>query len=217
MKTILCYGDSNLWGFRPGTFDVNTGLAARYSKNKRWTGVLQNRLGEKYNVVEEGVNGRTTDLDEITPGRAFRNGLAFFPMCLESHYPIDLVIFMLGTNDAKLQFNRTVEEITEGMRRLVKAVKTCNKGSGLVTPKIILIAPQPIIEVENLHPQFDGDPVEKSKALSAAYRLMARHEGCEFIDAAHIVNSSKIDGIHLDEAEHELLGLVIAETAEKLI
>src|SRR6185312_15728191 len=124
MKTILCYGDSNLRGFIPGTFDEKTGLSARYAKNKRWTGVLQNKLGDKYDVIEEGLNGRTTNLDEIIPGRPFRNGLALLPACLESHYPIDLVIFMLGTNDTKVQFNRTAEEIAEGMRELVKVIKT---------------------------------------------------------------------------------------------
>jgi lysophospholipase L1-like esterase len=57
MKTILCYGDSNLRGFIPGTFDQKTGVSKRYAKNKRWTGVLQNKLGEEYNVIEEGLNG----------------------------------------------------------------------------------------------------------------------------------------------------------------
>ncbi len=217
MKTILCYGDSNLRGFIPGSFNEKTGLAARYTKNKRWTGIMQNKLGENYTVVEEGLNGRTTSLDEIIPGRPYRNGLPYFPVCLESHYPIDLVIFMLGTNDVKIQFNRTAEEITEGMRQLVKVVKSCDKGPALTAPKILVIVPQPIVKIENLHPQYDGEPIKKSSALSISYKQMAKQEDCEILDTAPIVSSSKLDGIHLDEHEHKILGYAVAEKVMHLL
>ena len=211
MKTILCYGDSNLRGFVPGTYNEKSGLSGRYIKSKRWTGILQHKLGEDFNIVEEGLNGRTTTLNEITPGRPDRNGLALFPATLESHYPIDIVIFLLGTNDTKIQFNQTAEEITERMRKLVKEVKTCNKGPNITAPKILVIAPQPIIKIDCLHPEFDGDPIEKSKLLSSFYKQMTIQEGCEFIDASLIAQSSTIDGVHLDENGHKLLGHAVAE------
>ena len=76
MKTILCYGDSNLRGTIPGPALDKMGLIKpRYPQNKRWTGILQKNLGEEYNVIEEGIGGRTTTLDEIFPGRPYRNGL----------------------------------------------------------------------------------------------------------------------------------------------
>ena len=53
MKRIVCYGDSNTWGYTPGT-------GARYPEDVRWTGRLQRALGPGYAVVEEGLNGRTT-------------------------------------------------------------------------------------------------------------------------------------------------------------
>jgi len=40
MKTILCYGDSNVWGNIPGSYNPETGLSQRFPKNKRWTGIL---------------------------------------------------------------------------------------------------------------------------------------------------------------------------------
>lgn len=211
MKTILCYGDSNLRGFIPGTYDAKSGLSERYIKNKRWTGILQQELGDEFNIIEEGLNGRTTALDEITPGRPNRNGLALLPVILESHYPIDIVIFLLGTNDTKIQFNQTAGEITERMRQLVKEIKTCNKGPNSTSPKILVIAPQPIIKIDSLHPEFDGDPIERSKLLSDFYKQMIIQEGCEFLDASLIVKSSAIDGVHLDESEHKLLGYAVAE------
>ena len=53
---ILCYGDSNTYGQKPD----KTG---RYEANFRWTGVLQDLLGNSYYVVEEGLGSRTTDLN----------------------------------------------------------------------------------------------------------------------------------------------------------
>ncbi len=40
-KNILCYGDSNTWGYDP----VN---ACRYGRDVRWPGVLQKELGDGY-------------------------------------------------------------------------------------------------------------------------------------------------------------------------
>jgi lysophospholipase L1-like esterase len=53
VRTLLCYGDSNTWGYDPAT-------RTRYLPHVRWTGVLAARLGAEYRVVEEGLNGRTT-------------------------------------------------------------------------------------------------------------------------------------------------------------
>jgi len=43
MKTIVCFGDSNTYGRDPVT-------KGRLDKKTRWPGVLQNTLGEDYDV-----------------------------------------------------------------------------------------------------------------------------------------------------------------------
>ncbi len=53
MRRILCFGDSNTWGYDPATED-------RFDDQTRWTGVLQAALGTDFTVIEEGLNGRTT-------------------------------------------------------------------------------------------------------------------------------------------------------------
>ena len=65
MKTILCYGDSNTWGYDPVTQD-------RFPPDTRWPGVLRHELGEGYLVIEEGLNGRTTVWDD--PIEGYKNG-----------------------------------------------------------------------------------------------------------------------------------------------
>ena len=90
MKTILCFGDSNTWGYNPEN-------GQRFGPEERWTGILRNSLGEDYRVIEEGLNGRTTLWDDPIAG--FKNGLDYLMPCLESHMPFDLITIMLGTND----------------------------------------------------------------------------------------------------------------------
>ncbi|SRR5579883_357975 len=210
MRTILCFGDSNLRGFIPGSFDETIGLSRRFSKNKRWTGLLQEKLGNQYHIIEEGMNGRTTNLDELTPGRPFRNGLTYLPFCLESHYPIDLVILQLGTNDVKNQYNRSPRDIAEGLRDLIKMIKTSKKGPAFSAPKIFIIAPQPLKEIPGLEPEYSGEAIFKSEALADLYRQLAHEENCEFLDAGQLFSSSEIDGVHLDENASQLLAEAVA-------
>ncbi len=217
METILCYGDSNVRGTIPGPSLDDAGLIKpRFSKDERWTGILQKKLGDDYNVVEEGIGGRTTTLDDIVRGRPYRNGLKDLPFCLETHYPIDLVIFLLGTNDMQLAYNRSTQQIGEGMRQLVRIVHSCNKGPAMKPPKVLVISPQPIIDIPDLHPQFKGEAIEKSKALAEVYRRISQEEGCEFLDAALLITSSKIDGIHLDRSSCLVLGQAVYQKVHQM-
>ena len=56
MNNILCYGDSNTFGF-------NTKDNSRYDENTRWTAILQKNLGEGYKVINEGMPNRTGFVD----------------------------------------------------------------------------------------------------------------------------------------------------------
>ena len=89
-KVVVCYGDSNTWGADP----AGTG---RFAPDVRWTGVLQAELGSGYKIIEEGLNGRTTNIEDTI--EEDRNGRRQLPPTIESHRPFDLMIIMLGTND----------------------------------------------------------------------------------------------------------------------
>src|SRR5688572_13370016 len=104
MKTILCFGDSNTWGYVPGT-------GKRYPRSERWPGVLQETLGNEFLIIEEGLNARTTTMDDPIRGGAIKNGLTYLRPCLESHAPIDLVLLLLGTNDLKHRFGLSAYDV----------------------------------------------------------------------------------------------------------
>src|SRR6056297_2207238 len=122
MKRILCYGDSNTWGYVPLTGE-------RYDETVRWTMLLQEKLGGDYKIIEEGLNGRTTVLDDpLEPGR---NGLTYLGPCVQSQSPLDLVVLMLGTNDLKRRFSLAPEEIAMGLEKLVLAIAGSGAGRNL--------------------------------------------------------------------------------------
>lgn len=102
---ILCYGDSNTWGYISGSDHQ------RYGNSERWTKVLANLLGDKFEIIEEGLNSRTLISNDPRPGKEGKNGYEYLIPCLDSHDPIDLVILMLGTNELKYTYNKTPEEI----------------------------------------------------------------------------------------------------------
>lgn len=199
MLTILCYGDSNTWGDPPGS-------AGRHSWPVRWTGVLQSSLGNGFRIVEEGLGGRTTCFED--PFSPHRNGLAYLPVALETHYPIDLLIIMLGTNDLKANFNLSAFDIARGAESLLAAAKNFRP----VIEQILLVSPPHVTSSDNfdISLQFP-DGVERSKSLAAYYQRVADVNGCHFFDAATVAQTSPIDGIHLDAQNHKHLGNAFAQ------
>lgn len=64
-------------------------------------------------IIEEGLCGRTTAFeDELRLGR---KGSAALPMILESQYPLDTAIVMLGTNDCKSVYSLSAATIGKGI------------------------------------------------------------------------------------------------------
>jgi lysophospholipase L1-like esterase len=82
---VLCFGDSNTFGVcrrEPGVTGAPTPDPdyVRLDADRRWPGVLQRLLGEGYDVIEEGLNGRTVDSDDSD--RPWLNGRTYFlPTC----------------------------------------------------------------------------------------------------------------------------------------
>ncbi len=206
MKTILCYGDSNTWGYNPTT-------KARYGRDERWPSVLRNELGEEYLVIEEGLNGRTTVWDD--PIEGYKSGKEYLIPCLETHKPIDLVIIMLGTNDLKKRFSLSAFDIAEGAGVLVKIVQKSEAGPGDNAPKVLLLAPPPVAKLTEFADMFEGSE-EKSKKFSQQYRRVAEELGCELLDTAEVIVSSDIDGIHFEVEEHLKLGKAVAVSVREI-
>ncbi len=207
MKTIVCYGDSNTWG-------ADAGSGGRHPLDVRYTGILAAELGSGYRVMEEGLNGRTTNMDDLN--ELNRNGLTYLAPCLETHAPIDLVTIMLGTNDLKSRFNRNPADSAQAAGLLCDIARTMRVGPDGGTAKVLMIAPPVVIEMGDLAGLFVG-AIEKSKQFAYEYGNWANRLGLDFLDAGSIVTSDPLDGIHLDAAAHAALGKAIADKARSMI
>ena len=207
MRTILCYGDSNTWGYDPVTGE-------RFGPDERWPGVLARELGEGYAVIEEGLNGRTTVWED--PIFPYRNGREYLVPCLESHAPLDLVVIALGVNDLKARIAQSASDIADGAGALVEAVEKSATGPDGGAPGVILLAPPPVGELGDSAEMFEGAP-QKSRGFSKHYRRVADKYACGLLDLGELVSVSAIDGVHFEAGEHEKIGREVASKAKEML
>ena len=207
MKRVLCYGDSNTWGYNPVTQD-------RFGKSERWTGQLSRALGSSYDIIEEGLNGRTTVWDD--PIEGYKNGREYLIPCLETHKPIDLVIIFLGVNELKKRFSLSAYDIAEGARVLVEIVQKSGAGRMNGAPWVLLLAPPPVGKLTAFAELFEGAEA-KSRKFAEHYSRVASEAGCSFLDTSKIITSSDLDGIHFEQSEHAKLGQAVAVKIKELI
>jgi lysophospholipase L1-like esterase len=217
---IVAYGDSITYGWIPNANPPSS----RFGPEDRWPGALQKELGSNYQIIEEGLDGRTTDaLDPGSPiSGAQLDGSAYLPACLASHLPVDLVIIMLGTNDLKPVFNRTPLRIALGAAHLIELVNTLNGGVGTSysNPKVLLICPPPLSPVIESGPvfgkMFEGG-LEKSQKLPELYEAVAKMGGADFLNAGSVVSTDGVDGLHLTAASEKKLGAAVAAKVKEIL
>ena len=199
MKSVLAFGDSNTWGLIPGSRNKE-----RYPFDVRWTGILQNRC-KSVRIIEEGLCGRTTAYeDELRPGR---NGVLALPKILESHYPLDAVILMLGTNDCKSAFHAFPEKIGKGIELCLDEIEEY-----LLPCEILLVSPVVLGEdvwKPEKDPEFGKESAPISCALKEEYRKIARKRGTAFLAASDYVQVNNVDSEHLDEEGHRILAMAL--------
>jgi lysophospholipase L1-like esterase len=187
MRTIVCFGDSNTWGYVPG------GEGERYPREVRWPGRLARALADEAEVIAEGLNGRTATVERRDSEG--RNGLPYFLPCLLSHAPVDLVVISLGTNDVNFVAD---DRIARCVGRLVRIARTSEAGPGGGAPQVLVICPPPFLG-HALGPSFDEEL------------------DCELLDLDGVASYSPLDGTHLDEAGHAAVATAVEPRVRALL
>jgi lysophospholipase L1-like esterase len=210
---VLCFGDSNTHG---ASDDPEHG---RLGPDVRWTGRLQRLLGDGYDVVEEGLNGRTTDVDYVD--RPHCNGRTYFPAALMSHQPLDVVVVMLGSNDFKTCFARSAATIANALRGYVDDVAAYVTDRRGRTPALLLLSPIQLDDsvtayVDPTGNGFDARSLEASRGLAAEVRRVAQEHGVLFADAASVARAGG-DGLHLTVDSHAPLARLVADNVIRTV
>ncbi len=194
MKNILCYGDSNTYGFIPNS----NGL--RYDEQNRWTGVLQFELGNNYEIIEEGACDRNGFVDN--PKGMLYSAQKHFPIIVSELKNIDILILALGTNDLQFQYNIDYSVIENKLKNLILIAQR-------KVDNIILIPP--VILEENILDgffkiQFDKTSIAKSKKVGQIYNKLGKLFNCKIFDINTFSKPSNADGLHYDNNTHKLIG-----------
>ncbi len=197
MKKILCFGDSNTFGFNPKN-------GTRFDKNIRWTGVLQNLCTENFQIVENGCNNRTAF--SVNPSGKNFTGNKILPELLNDNF--EYVILSVGINDLQNQYDVSEKDIEIGITNLIEIVRLT-----LPDTKIILISPpaltKNVLKSPFFSTLFNEKSIEKSKKLAKIYERIAQKTGSDFIDLNKIATPSTADGLHFEEEEHKKIATEI--------
>ncbi len=206
MKRVMIYGDSITWGRIPGTTD-------RYDKDTRFTGVAANLLGNNFEIIEEGLRARMFSGDN--PNFENRDGLNQFGPIFGSHVPLDLVVVMLGTNDTNTTTGKSAEEILASSNKYQESIKKWSTELEASPPKLLLVSPPLIIEASmNGDPMFVGAE-QKTRDMATVLKRVASEIGAFFLDGS-IVSGGELEGIHIDEAAHKILGAELSRKISEL-
>lgn len=189
---ILCYGDSNTWGFNPRN-------GARFPEEIRWPGVFRRCLGEGYAVIEDGLNGRT--LCAFAMEGDPLNGSEHLVFVVGAHKSLDLLIFYLGINDLFVDPQISVEGMAGELSDTLDTIGELDPSM-----KLLVVAPLPV----NVGREYDAyyhEQIEKSFRLAAELERVVGQKGGYFLDPSRVIAASRRDGVHIEAEEHIKLGL----------
>ncbi len=209
-RRILCFGDSNTHGVNP--------VGPRFGEAERWPTLLQSLLGERFRVLEEGFGGRTIAFDDPVEG-GYKSGMQYLPPCLLSHNPLDLVIVMLGTNDAKQRFAMSAPAIAQALAHLLRLCHLYAVDGRAEPSRVLVVAPPPVRENvlrTRMAGIFDARSVEVTQGLGEEYLRISKLMRCEFLNAADFCRASEEDGVHLTAAGHRALARGVADKVWKM-
>lgn len=201
---IICFGDSNTWGRIPH--------GGRYNFTDTYSGVLQLHLGSNYKIIQEGLSGRLSNIED--PERAGTNGLEAINSIISNIQDVKAISIMIGTGEFKNRLNRTPENILNGILEIYNSVL-----QKIPEATIILICPANIkdwVKDEVIRSSYVGAS-KLSKDFRALFVDYCIANEISYIDVNNLGEASNLDGRHLDLEVHNVLGVELANVLKKLL
>lgn len=211
MKRVLCYGDSN-------TFGANPEGGQRFDEKTRYPKRLAALLGPEYEVIEEGLPGRTTVYETFVD--PYVNGRTYLYPCLLSHMPLDLVILMLGTNDLSTGARVNAYYAAAGVERLVNLTRQVSMEQQMPCPQILIVSP-PLISDTTNNPVIENvfsmqEASQESRSFRTHYSDVAAARHCAFL-AAEDYTQTGSDGVHMTKESHLALAQALCREVRLLL
>jgi len=204
MYDVLIYSDSLTWGIIPDSRE-------RLTFEKRWPGVFEAALiddGLNIRVIENCLNGRRTVWED--PLKSGRDGSQNLAQTIEIHSPLKLVILMLGTNDFQCTHENNAWLSAQGTAKLINIIRQAPIEPCMPIPEIMLIAPPKIIMPKGVISNKFNGAEKRCVGLATELELISEQYSTYFFNANDVTDASTVDGIHLDENQHKILGKAVA-------
>ena len=182
-KTVIFFGDSNTYGYDPR--DV---FGGRYPKNRIWTSLAAAALEARWNVVNEGMNGR-----EIPSGQW---ELRHVDALLRNLREEDIFAVMLGTNDIFLTSDPDADRAAGKMEQFLQYLLQGEKH-----PRIWLIAPPYAAAQLSGHPMY-AVVAREHGLMNQEFRRLAEKYEVLFSDASEWGIGMGSDLVHFSEEGH---------------
>lgn len=185
---ILIYGDSNVGG----------------GHDEQWGYLLQEKLGNNYEVIMEGLPGRVAGLIDSDNSKS---GKDTFMQIFKNWAPVDMIIIMLGTNDLQVKYKRKSIDIFNDLKSYKEKIEDLyidldnrRKYFKERLPKFIFITPVKFDYKNN--DMFNYNSFKEYVNL----RSMMKKSFGDVIDA----NGLELeDGIHLNKEGHKMLAELV--------
>jgi acyl-CoA thioesterase I len=195
-RTILCFGDS-----------ITAGSELPASERaSAWPALVEKQSGGKLRVINEGKGGRpTASLGEFRAVLAKHAGAA----------RVDVLVVSLGTNDSRDTSEAGVTKAVANVRQMIALARARDPRLG-----VLLVGP-PNLRKDTLGPTkpIADQRQRQLRELNAAFALLARDTGCEFVSLFGVVPAASLarDGVHPDAAGNEAIARVISEALAKAL
>ena len=196
-RQIIFYGDSNTYGYDPAD-----PYRQMFPYDARWTTIVSKNLKDHFQVLAEGMNGRTLPVPPY-----------------EQSYLIKLFslsegdgIFstMLGTNDILLTTHPDADIPIRKMEQYITFLKR-----HLDHSQILIIAP-PLIGGGDI-----GDPLlekyhKESRRMNDGFREITSQQGVKFADASEWGIEMGYDQVHFSTEGHRTFAGKMTELIRKI-
>lgn len=205
VKRILFYGDSLVFG-------KVSGANERLDAKSRFTGMIQDKLGDQYEIIENGLRGRTLVGDNLF--FEDRDGLKQFGSVIGTQLPVDTIIILLGSNDANLKSRTSPEDISNALDEYLKKLSEWVSFLEVAMPEVVLAIPTPINEAnydEGAGKIFGPGANERLSAISAEIREWAGKNSVRVVDLSSVKPGSG-DGVHLEESGNKEVAELLAKS-----
>ena len=182
MKKIIFYGDSNTYGYDPMGFSTRM----RYPEEFRWTTKVRKYFKNKYDIIEEGKNGRLIPL--------LPNESKFVEKLTKNLVHGDMLFVMLGTNDILVadypNANIAIQKMNFLIDWFLKKIMKSN---------LFIIGPVPMPSKFEDTPEYHNENVK----MNSGFKTICMESGIKCFDAGAWGIALACDGIHFSQEGHQ--------------